>query len=713
MTTVRSGAHGGREPDRADAYTAAAFPAEPPRQCDIVMKGGITSGVVYPLAVCELATTFRLRSVGGASAGAIAAAAAVAAELGRRSALPDPGPVPDSGTDPAASASSAATVPDPAAPAGSTPPPAPDALPRGFLGLAQFPALLTQTQGDGRSLLFHLFRPQPQARRLFGLLSAVLEQKTAMPARPSRWRQLRAVLAVVAHATTRAPIRSLLGVLLGLTLVVLAVLALVRRPEATGSLVVVALVLAVVVGLVATVAGLAVALLSGVLADLGRLPSVGFGMSAGRGADDNELALTPWLYRRLQELAGRPYDRPLTFGDLAPDELELKMMTTNLSRAQPMPMPWTDDVYFFEPAEFERLFGPVVVKAMVEHPPPLPTGPVAALTREVLLRHAGTKRPFPHAADLPVIVATRMSLSFPLLISAVPLYAVDHQQTPNLVYQEAVRARRREHPEATADELAAAVTERPVFDVNWFSDGGLTANLPVQFFDSVLPSRPTFAIDLAPFSDDHPRSTDERENSYLPTVNQGGGHRRTARWATAPLSALFSFGLSLVETARTWVDQASLTMPGYRDRVVTVYQDGAEGGINLAMPPELVTALSERGRFAAARLVDRFGPGAPGWSNHRWIRYRTSTAALSDWLAAFETGYTTEQPPFYDALLADPDRQPSYRVSGERLTAARDRTRGLRDEIADWAADPADAFTENRPQEPPVLRLVPPTDGGS
>ena len=27
--------------------------------------------------------------------------------------------------------------------------------------------------------------------------------------------------------------------------------------------------------------------------------------------------------------------------------------------------------------------------------------------------------------------------------------------------------------------------------------------------------------------------------------------------------------------------------------------------------------------------------------------------------------------------------------------------------IADWAADPADAFTENRPQEPPVLRLVP------
>ena len=55
----------------------------PTHECDIVMKGGITSGVIYPLAVCELAQVYRLRSVGGASAGAIAAAAAAAAEVGR------------------------------------------------------------------------------------------------------------------------------------------------------------------------------------------------------------------------------------------------------------------------------------------------------------------------------------------------------------------------------------------------------------------------------------------------------------------------------------------------------------------------------------------------------------------------------------------------------------------------------------------------------
>ena len=53
----------------------------PDKECDLVMKGGITSGVVYPLAVCRLATTHHLRQIGGTSAGAIAAATAAAAEV--------------------------------------------------------------------------------------------------------------------------------------------------------------------------------------------------------------------------------------------------------------------------------------------------------------------------------------------------------------------------------------------------------------------------------------------------------------------------------------------------------------------------------------------------------------------------------------------------------------------------------------------------------
>src|SRR5262249_41194633 len=52
--------------------------------CDIVLKGGITSGVVYPLALARLAKQYRFSSIGGTSAGAIAAAACAAAEYGRR-----------------------------------------------------------------------------------------------------------------------------------------------------------------------------------------------------------------------------------------------------------------------------------------------------------------------------------------------------------------------------------------------------------------------------------------------------------------------------------------------------------------------------------------------------------------------------------------------------------------------------------------------------
>ena len=54
------------------------------KKCDIVMKGGVTSGIVYPRAVAQLAREYRLQSIGGTSAGAIAAAVTAAAEYRRR-----------------------------------------------------------------------------------------------------------------------------------------------------------------------------------------------------------------------------------------------------------------------------------------------------------------------------------------------------------------------------------------------------------------------------------------------------------------------------------------------------------------------------------------------------------------------------------------------------------------------------------------------------
>src|SRR5262245_29470532 len=67
----------------------ASINPEKPKYCDMVMKGGITSGVVYPTAICELARQYQFRNIGGASAGAIAAAAAAAAEFGRQNGVPD------------------------------------------------------------------------------------------------------------------------------------------------------------------------------------------------------------------------------------------------------------------------------------------------------------------------------------------------------------------------------------------------------------------------------------------------------------------------------------------------------------------------------------------------------------------------------------------------------------------------------------------------
>jgi hypothetical protein len=65
--------------------STSQIPAAPAEQCDVVMKGGITSGVVYPRALSAIGTRYRFRGVGGASAGAIGAAIGAAAEFGRSS----------------------------------------------------------------------------------------------------------------------------------------------------------------------------------------------------------------------------------------------------------------------------------------------------------------------------------------------------------------------------------------------------------------------------------------------------------------------------------------------------------------------------------------------------------------------------------------------------------------------------------------------------
>ncbi len=108
-------------------------------ECDLVMKGGITSGVIYPKLISTLSTTYQFRSIGGTSAGAIAAAAAAAAQLGVHA-----------GTNREA-----------------------------FKLLERLPKELgTPAAGGSDSMLFKLFQPHASLKRHFKLLTAALTQQS-------------------------------------------------------------------------------------------------------------------------------------------------------------------------------------------------------------------------------------------------------------------------------------------------------------------------------------------------------------------------------------------------------------------------------------------------------------------------------------------------------------------------------------------------------
>ena len=65
-----------RSPREASVSEGTDYDEYRKRSADITMRGGTTSGIVYPLAVCEIARSFRLRNVGGTSAGSPRCAAA-------------------------------------------------------------------------------------------------------------------------------------------------------------------------------------------------------------------------------------------------------------------------------------------------------------------------------------------------------------------------------------------------------------------------------------------------------------------------------------------------------------------------------------------------------------------------------------------------------------------------------------------------------------
>lgn len=137
--------------------------------------------------------------------------------------------------------------------------------------------------------------------------------------------------------------------------------------------------------------------------------------------------------------------------------------------------------------------------------------------------------------------------------------------------------------------------------------------------------------------------------------------------------------------------------------------------MNLSMPAQVVKDLAERGKLGAVKLVDTFAgdrPGAvpaQGWDNHRWIRFRTSTSGLAQWLRRWSVSYhddTSGGTPYPD--LAGPGADaplPSYRLTVEQRDNLNERTGELTDLAAAWAAAPV--LTTSVPRPTPQLRLVP------
>ena len=389
-------------------------------QCDLVMRGGITSGIVYPRAIAKLAETYDFRSIGGTSAGAIAAAATAVAALGRRN-----------GED------------------------------HFQTEIRELPKTLAEKR-SGKTVLERLFQPQPETRRLFSVLMAGLGREKIS-------RKVAKIIAAVCRGYWRYLTAAFLLVLLPfLTIAVLFGISGAAFWLLLASAATLALLIAVLV------AGYEMA------RDVfERLPENGYGLCSGssNGVPDDAgiLPLTDWLHEFFQTLAGRKaQDTPATFGELwdngsdpnAPRDIELVLMTTNITRGISQRLPFLEGSWgqlFFNEVELAQLFPTPIVNCMTKHAQKPQRKEV-----EIPKGYFG----LPKAADLPIVFGARMSLSFPFLLSAVPLYA--------------------------ANVLRETKDGKFPLERCWFSDGGLASNFPIHFFDTPLPTRPTFAINLVP-----------------------------------------------------------------------------------------------------------------------------------------------------------------------------------------------------------------------
>lgn len=673
----------------------------PPRlECDLVMKGGVTSGIVYPPLVLKLKEHgYQFRCVGGTSAGAIAAAATAAAEFGREH--------------------------------------------DGFKKLGEMKDELSAT-----NFLRNLFQPATATAPLMNFLLDYVKSSKQIKGE-GFLRKLRLIFKVTWAAARRTPIAFMEGALLGVAIVCLFAFAVtvvclsafnietaadLVIPRLTSDNAFMYLVVLVALLSAAWIGGMTMAMRRFTRILIREVPRNKFGMCTGRKDPDSPAraeVLTDWLHTRINDMAGLAAEgtlRPLTFGDLrskpfpanaspkdpAEENIMLRMVTSNLSQNQPYVLPFKQHLFLFKEAEFRELFPNDVIDYLVAEDTPKPLGYTPPPGFHFL----------PEADALPVIVATRMSLSFPVLLSAIPLYTIK----PDYL----LKVKR-----TGAGQTAPTLAESDL-RVNWFSDGGICSNFPMHFFDSWLPTRPTFGINLTSLPDEaiqtqgEPQSAATERGVAQPaavheTVNPDYLSPTSVGVSSAPTTAavylpkadecpvtelipldsragqpdLMKFIWAIFTTAQNYRDNAQSVLPSYRERIVQVRLSDDEGGLNLAMPVSTIEKVVGKGE-RAGELLTGFE-----FDKHQWVRFRVLMQKMEESLSKMNT--TMRENTIYSGLLSANVNLADYPynyVNPQQMQTAIARLIQIGDAIQAW--NNVKVFAGDPPLVPePVLRVTP------
>jgi len=358
-------------------------------------------------------------------------------------------------------------------------------------------------------------------------------------------------------------------------------------------------------------------------------------------------ALTEWLYALFQDVAGKPHGSPLTFGDLRQvkfaetpqaDGIVLRMMTTCLTGGRPYTMPMAEDSFYFNADELRHYFPAEVIAWLVD--------PARRRQNVAMQERAAPESPcdldprllsLPIGDELPVILGVRMSLCFPILLSAIPLYR---------------NSLRKLKPEIEGGEPKwERYVERVIF-----TDGGVCSNLPIHLFDAPLPAWPTFAINLRDDFDDSWETSQDR--AVRPKRGQGFAGDSNHISSAPELASVISFLSAIVTTMQNWRDVLQRSAGGSRDRVVTVRHTAEEGGLNLDMDYEAIKRMAASGELAAQKLIDGFCPTPrdaqlnDDWTYHRWVRLRIQLRVMDEQIRKLSDHVTSlhNQPTVPDLL---------------------------------------------------------------